>query len=640
MLKQMREGAKSTILKTILFGLLLLAMAGLALLDVQGMFRRGISSNTIVSFGREKLTATEFDRIVQSTLREQHMKQSDAYRAGLPLQILRREIDNRLFSKASADVGIQVDDALAAKQVKEIISPLVKNGLSEKEALQRILQTYSLSEGQMVATLKDQLSTQQLLTTITSGAHAPQQLINDALKYRHEWRRGEYFTLTGGNAGDIKNPSDEELKAYYDSIVGEYALPEYRTLSVIVLDKKSLGDSVKISEDKLKQFYDDNIADYKSQETRVISQVVAVDEESALKIHDAALKNKDLKKSAEAAGKDKGSYIKAAAFTEAGMPVELSKPAFAGEAGKILAPVKSALGWHVLYIEKVTPVVTKSFDSVKTDIEKELSQEQISEAVYQGANKIDDEIAGGKTLSEVAKEHNLHEVILEKVDAHGMGQNGKKPDTAIPLFDKVIDTGFHLKKGSASQLIETPEGSFVIVGAEDIFPSEQQSFDKVRADVLARWKKNNAVRALAAKSAKIMERLKLGESFNGIAGELGKTVQSTALVQRGTPAARAKMDDGLMAALFSLDREGHATTVSGDGSVTIIRLAERRIRAPQEASKEDVSGVEAILQRSLRQDLLEQYRMYLLAKYKVTINDKLLSEMYTPKDDSDAGGDE
>ncbi|MCE9507527.1 MAG: peptidyl-prolyl cis-trans isomerase [Alphaproteobacteria bacterium] len=640
MLKQMREGAKSTVLKTVLFGLLLLAMAGLALLDVQGMFRRGVSSNTIVNFGREKLTAPEFDRIVQSTLREQQMKQSDAYRAGLPLQILRREIDNRLFSMAANGLGLQVDDALAAKQVGEIISPLVKKGLSEKEALQRILQTYNLSEGQMVASLKEQLSLQQLLAVITSGAYVPQQLIGDALKYRHEWRRGEYFTLTAENGAASKPPADEELKAYYDSIAGEYALPEYRTLSVIVLDKKSLGDSVKISEDKLKQYYDDNIGDYKSSEARVISQVVAADEESAVKIHDTALKTGDLKKSAAAAGKDKGSYIKAGTFTEASMPVELSKPAFAGEAGKALAPVKSALGWHVLYIEKVIPGVTKPFDAVKSDIEKELSQEQISEAVYQGANKIDDEIAGGKTLSEVAKEHNLHEVILEKVDAHGMGQNGRKPDAAIPLFDKVIDTGFNLKKGAASQLIETPEGSFVIASAVDIFPSEQQSFDKVRADVLARWKKNNLVKALAGKSAKIMERLKLGESFDGIAKELGKTVQSTSLVQRGTPAAKANMNDGLMAALFSLDRTGHATTVSGDGSVTVIRLAERKIRAPQEASKEDAAGIEAILKRSLRQDLLEQYRMFLMAKYDVTINDKLMGEMYAPKDEGDLGGDE
>jgi peptidyl-prolyl cis-trans isomerase D len=635
MLKQMRVGAKSVALKIILFGLLLLAMTGLALMDVQGMFRRGVSSNTILSIGREKMTAPEFDRIVQSTLREQRMKQSDAYRAGLPQQLLRREVDSRLFSKAANDIGLQADDVLAAKQVKDILAPLVKKGVPEKEALQRLLQNYGYSEGQLVATIKEQLATQQLLSTVVSGVRPPQQLVSDALKYRHEWRRGEYFVLTAGDTAAAKAPDAAELKSYYDSIAAEYALPEYRTLSVIVLDKKSLGDDVKISDDKLRQYYEDNISDYKSPETRVISQVVAADEESAKKIYAAAEKTKNLKAAAEAG---KGSYMKSGHFTEAAMPAELSKAAFASAAGKVLAPLKSPMGWHVLYVESIAPPVVKTFSSVKADIEKELSQDNLSEALYQRANKIDDEIAGGKTLSEVARAYKIKETLLEKIDAHGVGQSGKKPDaTALPLFDRLVETGFSLKKGAASQLIETPDGSFVIVGVEDIVPSEQQSFDKVRANVLARWNANERVKQLADKSARIMERLKLGESFSSIAAELKKPVQSTELVQRGTPAAKAGMPASLMSALFTLDGEGHATTVSGNDSVTVLRLAGREIRAAQETDKKDSAAVAEILNRSLKQDFLEQYRMSLIEKYNVSVNDKLMGEMYTPKDDNGAG---
>ena len=639
MLKQMREGAKSTALKIFLFGLLLLAMAGLALMDVQGMFRRGVTSDTMVSFGRGKLTAPEFDRIVQSTLRDQRLKQSDAYRAGLPQQILGREIDSRLFAMAASDLGIQVDDALAARQVREILAPFLAKGLSEKEALQRLLQTYNLSENQLIGTLKGQMSSQQLLATIASGVNVSKQLIRDALKYRHEWRRGEYFTLTADNAGALKNPSEAELKSYYDSIAGEYALPEYRTLSVLVLDKKSLGEAIKISDDKLKRYYEDNIEDYTSPETRAISQIVAPDEETARLIYAAAEKTRDLQKASGAAGKGKADYIKAATFTEKEMPVELSKTAFSSDAGKVLEPIKTPLGWHVIYIEKVTPALVRNFDPVKPDIEKELSQEQLSETLYQSANKIDDEIAGGKTLSEVAMEHNIQATVLEKIDARGVGQNGRKPDVRLPLFDKVAESGFSLKKGAVSQLIETPESSFLIVAVDDVFPSVQQPFDKVRANVMTRWKKNELTRALASQSAKIMERLKLGGSFGGIAEELKKPVQSTPLVQRGTSAAKAGIEDNLMSALFSLDRTRSATTVSGDGSVTLLRLAERKIRPPKEESQEDLANLEEILNRSLRQDFLEQYRMSLIAKYGVTVNDKLMNEMYAPKKDN-GGGEE
>ena len=642
MLKEMRAGAKSTVLKLILFGLLLLAMTGLALMDVQGMFRRGVSNDTIVSYGRQKMSAPEFDRLVQSILRRQRMKQSEAYRNDLPKQILKEEVDNRLFTIAADDAGIQIDDTQAAKQIQEIITPLIEKGMTQKDALQRILQVYGVSEGQMVATIKSQIASQQLLALITSGAHAPQQMINDALKYRNEWRRGAWFRLTAENVGAVKTPAETELKAYYDSIAAGYALPETRTLSVIVLDKTVLGDEAKISDDRLKQSYDENIADYKTPESRVISQVVAKDEAAAKEIYAAAEKTKDL----QAAGKGKGNYIKPASYTEAGMPVELSKAAFGGEAGKVLPPLKSQLGWHILYVEKVVPASTKPFESVKDAIAKDLSQDKISEALYQRANKVDDELAGGKSLAEVAKENNVAETVLEKINVHGMGPDGKKPDTKLPLFDKLVATGFTLQKGAASQLIETPEGAFMIASARDIFPSTQQPFDKVRADVLARWTKDQQLKSLSDKAAKLMERLKLGESFDKIAAEFQQNVNTTDLVQRGTPALKAKLEDNMLSALFSLDSVGQATTVTGDNAITVIRLAERKVQQPEaKAAKDAAEEISAILNRSLKQDLLAQYRLNLMAKYDVRINDKLMGEMYAPKDDNDqtdaaTGGDQ
>ena len=164
MLKQMREGAKSTVVKFVLFGLLLLAMVGLALIGGQGTFRDSFKDDTIVSFGRDKLSYPAFDRIVQGALREQHMKQSDAYRSGLPHQVLKQEIDTHVFALAADDAGIRVDDTLAAKQVQDILAPLVEKGsMSKKEALARAEQAYGTDENGFVAMVKSQTATEQLL---------------------------------------------------------------------------------------------------------------------------------------------------------------------------------------------------------------------------------------------------------------------------------------------------------------------------------------------------------------------------------------------------------------------------------------------------------------------------------------------
>ncbi len=631
MLKQMREGAKSTVLKLTLFGLLLMAMAGLALLDVQGMFRRGVSSTTVFSVGREKVSAPQFDHLVQQALRAQQMKQADAYRAGLPQQILKREIDSRIFGLAAHDAGIEIDDALAAKQVRAIIAPLVAKGALPKDALQRLLQAYNMSEPQLVATLKEQMATQALLGTLTAGARAPQALVADLTQYRNEWRKGQYFTLGASDIGAIKDPTEQELHAYYDEVAAEYALPEYRTLSVIVIDKNSLGADAKVSEDKARRYYDDNIADFSTPEARVISQAVAKDKDTADKIYAAVMKDKNLKAAADA---NKASFVKGASVVQSALPAELAKPAFTGAAGTVQQPVQSPLGWHVLYVEKVQPGVAKPFSAVKAEIAKELEHDSASEALYQLANKIDDEVAGGKTLAEVAKSHAVPLTVIKKVDARGVGADGKKADAKIPLMDKVLETGFGLHKGSVSQLIETPQGAFMMVSADDIVPSEQQSFEKVRSNLAERWMSNARVKALSDKAARLMERLKSGEPITKLAGEFKKPLQETALVQRGTKSAG--LSDGMMSALFNIDTVGHATTVSGDNSITVMGLAGREIKQSAQGAKE-AEALAKGLTRALQEDILEQYRMGLIAKYGVTINDRLIAEMYTPKDDADHG---
>ena len=637
MLKQMREGAKSTLVKTVLFGLLLMAMGGLALIGGGGgVFKEALKDDTVANIGREKLSVQTFDRIVQAVIREQRMKQSDAYRAHLPLQILKQEVINpRIFALAANDAGIQVDETLVAQQVKDMIAPLIEKGMKPQEALARIEQTQNTNEGGLVAAIKAQMAADQLLKTVSSGVTVPQQLVEDALKFRNEYRTGEYFRLTTENAGNIKPPSDADLKYYYSSIASEYSLPEYRTLSVLILDKKALGDTVKVSEDRLKQYYDENIADYKTGETRVISQVVTPDEATAKGVYEEAQKSKDL----QAAGKGKGSYIKPQPFTQKEIAQELSTAAFGGKAGEILPPVKSPLGWHVLSVEKITPGTTRSFDSVRADIEKELSQDKVSEALYQRANKIDDEIGGGKPLSEVAKENNIPETVLTKIDAHGVGADGRKENGNLPIFDKLVATGFTLNKGAASPLIETPDGAFAIVGVNNIYSSEQQPLDKVRDKVRARWMTDHQLKALSEKAAEIMDRLKQGASFSKTASEFNQSVQTTGPIQRSTDPVKSRLGSNLITSLFALDKIDQTTSFSVDNAVTIVRLAERKIQVPTETAKKDTEEMSSVLDRTFKQDLLEQFRQSLLKKYDVKINEHLLASMYTAKDESGNGAE-
>jgi peptidyl-prolyl cis-trans isomerase D len=638
MLKAMRTGAQSIIVKLFLFGLLLMAMTGLAVMDVQGMFRRGVSDTTVAHIGNDKISATQFERIVSMNLRQRNIPQNIANKVGLPQQILTQEINSRIYAKAAADAGIVTDDAAAAKTVKTILQPMVQQGLTEKDALNRLLTNAGLTESALVGSVKQQLATDTLVKILTSGARAPRQMVDDALKYKYEQRRADYFKLTAADVDKVSEPSEDELKEYYKTVASRFALPEYRSFAVLTLDKKSLGVEQKESAENLKKYYDEHIADYTTPETRVVAQAVAPDEASAKAVYEAATTSKDLQKAAAAAGKGKVNYIKAQTFAEKDMPVELSPAAFKGATGTILPPVKSALGWHVLYVEKVNAGAVKSFDSVKADIEKDLTADKSAEALYEQANKIDDLLAGGKTLDEVAQQYSLKPVSFDKIDAQGNDTSKKKAETTLPAFDKVLEQAFRLNKDETSQLIETPTGEFLIVSVKDIFAPAEQPLDKVRQAVLDSWKQKQSADTIDSQTAKITERLKLGESFDKVAASFGKTPASTEFLMRDTDAEKAKLDRGLIPALFGLEKTGDATATANGDSILVLRLSARRAEMPKEQSKEDLASLEAQLNRSLQDDILDQYRNSLLAKYDVTINDKLMADLFKAQED-EAGND-
>ncbi len=124
----------------------------------------------------------------------------------------------------------------------------------------------------------------------------------------------------------MPEPSDSDLKDHYKSISSRFALPEFRSIEVLQLDKKSLGVDTSKTANDAQKYYDEHKADYTKPETRVVSQAVANDEETAKTIYQAALKTKDMQKAAAAAGRARPTISRRKPSQKKDMPLELSPP--------------------------------------------------------------------------------------------------------------------------------------------------------------------------------------------------------------------------------------------------------------------------------------------------------------------------
>lgn len=637
MLKQMRTGAHSKILKYFFFGLLIMGTVGLALFGVQDVFRSGLRSQTVASIGREKISKMDLDRMVQDTLRARKISQEDAYRAGLPLATLEREINSRLFIRAANDMGIIIDDKTVRRQIDDLIKPMKAKGLTDKQALENILYAFNVSESRLVASLKAEIAVEKLSHALADGASAPRQMVDDFMKYRYEWRRGDYFRLTAADAA-LKDPTDDELqKLYKAEMQTHYMQPEYRSFSVLLLDAKALTGAEKKPQLDAKAFYEQHKARFTLPEKRVVT-AVAADEALAQSIYAEVSGGKDLKKVVAAAPKGKAQLTTDTYTLETFIPDELAADVFNAPAGKLMPPKKGPFNkMFMTRVDKIIPASPIPFEEAKADIEKALESERntgaSSEALFERADEINEMIGGGKTLAEVARHYNMKTLAFDKIDAQGRDSSGKKADAqGLPDFDKLLKAVWGLDKGATSQLVQAKNGEFMLAELHDVQPAQAKPFDSVRSDVLRAWKERQAGMALDAKGAKLMERLNMGEPLEKVAESFGKTIQKTALIQRQTAQQKSStLEPGVMLALFSIDKIGQSTAVPGPGSITVLRLAERKIDTPKELSKEDVEAMQSMLSMALQSDILEQFRKSLMSKYDVTINEQMLKEIYSLK---------
>lgn len=641
MLQAMRTGAKSILIKLVIFGLLAMATLGLALMDVQGMFRGGVQSTDIASFDGQKITTDEFDRILRPFLHQRQVTTEEAWRTGLIQNVLTGEIQNRLLAQAAADAGIIVDDREVSTRIRAIIAPLVKQGLGEKEALDRLLNGQSLSEQSLVAAVRREMGMELLLKAVAMGAYPPRQMISDAWGFRHEQRTGEYFVLSPqAVARDIKAPTDDELRSYYPTVQKALMRPEYRQIGVVVFGPQSVKDTGAVSDEAVRAAYDERQDEFTADETRSIAQVILSDEAVAKKLAASVAGGVALEKAAKTI--DGARFIPAESYDAKSLaPEELAEPAFAAKSGGIVGPVKTALGWHVLRIESIKAGGAQSFDSVRESLRRDLTRQAQEDRLYKMSEEISDALAGGATLAQIAEDFGLDYKKFPEADVNGKTPDGRDAGLEkLPAHDKILATAFSLSEGMAGNMIEAPTGEFILTEALAVTPASVRPLEEVRSDVARIWTREKTDAALAALSHKLIDQIGKDGNMAAAARQAGATVVETTPMSRTTSRDQKGLPDtGYLPTLFSISKPGGVTVLdAADGGLIVVRVKKIIPAASPDPAKdkEELAGLENMLRRSLQEDTLSQYRLSLALKADVSINDELIDRLYQPRETNDA----
>ncbi|HTZ84955.1 MAG TPA: peptidyl-prolyl cis-trans isomerase [Candidatus Acidoferrales bacterium] len=345
---------------------------------------------------------------------------------------------------------------------------------------------------------------------------------------------------------DIKkglHPTDEELKAYYDSHKASYAnsIPEKRKIKYAVLDTAKAEGSVQVTPEDLRAYYDQHREEYRVPEQVKVSHILIktplpgpdgkVDEKGVAEAQQRAedilrqLKSgANFEELAKKYSEDPGSAKQGGSLGWIGrgqtVP-EFEKAAFSLPVGQISGLVKSSYGFHIIRVEGKQDAHLKPLDEVKDTIEPILKHQKAQQIIQSKAQAMVDQ-AGKQGLDAAAAAQGVP-VITSDFFARKDMLPGLGPSSQF------MDAVFTTEANAKPDVAPTSQG-VAVFQLLAIKPPSTPTFDEIRSKVEEEFKNERSSVLLSQKVQELSDRAKAEHDLKRAAKELGATYKTSDFV--------------------------------------------------------------------------------------------------------------
>lgn len=616
LLRSMRKGFMSALF----LGLLVLGAVGLIFSDWNGMFKGNFNKTDVAKVDGTPIKIAEFNSRVTRALRQQNIPEALAYQTGYIRNVLDGEIYDLLVKKDAAKLGIRLEDRIVAKQIKELIAPLKSDKVSDRDALKKFLEMQGMSEKQLVAILRDDLTGKILKSTVASADYVPNALVSDLVAYKSISKNIE-VSFTPNSAISIKaEPSDKDLEAYYNERSAAYMNPETRDITVAILDASKIAKPT-VTDADVKAFFDENKDSFAIPASADVEQSLLDDEAKAKSVADAVKAGKSMSDAVKEATGDTKSFQGKNNFAKDGLPADIADPVFAGKAGDVIGPIKSALGYHVIKLIALKEPQTATLDSVKDKIRKEIEDEKSGNAAFDVTNDIEDRMANGETYEALSKEYPLTLTTLKALHRDAKENNGFSEKE----FQTIVGKAYGLKDNTPSELTDIGNSKLYSVRVDKIHAAQAKPFADMKADILKKWKADNQAQNNLLASQKTVDDL--------IAGKVKFETLNPTAIKGVTHAGHSALAKDVTERFMAAEQGKFIMAISEEkGGIYVGRVTSVTLPSKIDADEATRKGIESDAANASYMAYMDS----LQNKYSVSVNEALLARTYSKTQSDDA----
>jgi peptidyl-prolyl cis-trans isomerase D len=627
MLTALRRLAGTWVAK-ILFALLVLSFAVWGIGDVV----RNIGRDTAVA--RVGDSAIELAEAQAAARREMAriMRQmgprfelDENIRRAVAAAALEQLISDRAVRQEAARMGIVAPAAAVREAVFAIPGLRGPDGAFSRAVFDSLLRQNEMNEAQFLNLVAGDLLRQQLAGAVRAGAAGPDAMTAPLLAWIMERRVADLILVPRAAMPDPEPPTEAQLRRFQENNPQRFSSPEYREAAVAVLSAESVAAEIAVPDEDLAQAFEQRRGQYETPERRALRQVVVAEEEAARAIAETWRGGADFAAIEAAATAAGGAAADLGLLDRASLPLEpVAAAAFAAAPGAVTDPVRSPFGWHVLQVERVEPAATRTFAEVREELRREVARDRALGLAYERANRVEDALAGGASLAEVAQHFGL-DLATVTLDQGGRDPAGTAAALPVPeaLREELLRAIFAAREGDAPRMTEMGD-AFVAVELRRVIPPALKPFETVEGPLREAYLAEARRRAAEERAAALLAALREGRPAAEAAEAAGLMAQRLGPVGR-TPATAGAMPPELLAPLFEA-KAGEATMAETRDGFAVARVVEV-VRFDPASDPLGLGRLRGEVEQSMQDELEEQYALALRARANVRINNSLLQQV-------------
>ena len=619
MLQDIRRGARSWL------GIVLacILIPPFAIVGVEYVFRDGFSrAEAVITVGQQEVLGREFERAFRQRLDALNRRSGASvdYRTAKSMGVVdlvaESFVGDALYRQATRDAGILVGDPVVREAVRAMEAFKGVDGKFDPQLYRRGLESSQMSEPEFLDSQRTEIAAQYLAQSIAGLETAPSAIVDTIDRYRNEKRRAAFFTLRASSVIELPKPSAAQLAEFYDRHKIRYTQPANRTVSALIVLPEDVFDRIPVASSEIEAAYQQDKSSYTTPEKRTLRQLLFATRADAGQVAMAMAGGRSFDSVAKEVVKQEPLSLGTVTAGELPIP-ELAQAAFAPKQGEIAEPVKTALGWHVIIVDKVEPAQVTPLDKARADIEEAIKRRRAGDILDRLREDADDGLGADLPLDKIAGQIGVKLLRIPAIDSAGRNAAGAAIG-GLPDDARFLQRIFEQDVGRDDRdVIERKDGAFFIVQVDRITPSRIIPLKKIEQRVTADWTADTRTDALKTRADGLVQQIRAGAGIETVAERAGVSIKNSSPLNRYGATGDPDVSGQLRDALFKAPARGAAVAGPGVSGYSVAVLA--AIENGGDAGQNRQAILDS-LKASIGRELLAQYGAMLRRTYRVTID--------------------